>query len=89
MELKSPEVIVDEIDNAYLHEDNETIDIVVNDDEKTFIEELLPFTCPRCSERAIKGNEKLTKNFTEDVNGISLTCKGCSQKLFIHKPVSL
>jgi len=89
MELKSPETIVKEMDNAYLHEDNETIDIVVNDEEKTFIEELLPFPCPRCDEKVIKGNERLTRDFTEDVSGINLICSGCEQKLFIHKPVIL
>ena len=87
MELKTPEEIAKEMSNAYLHEDNETIDIIVDTEDKSFIEELLQFNCPRCTESIIKGNEKLTRQFTEHVSGIQIKCNTCEQKLFVHKPV--
>ena len=84
---KIDEIISENKENIYLWDDKETIDIVVNDENKTFIEELLEFKCLKCDEDIIKGNEELIQEFTENVNGIQIECNSCNQKLFIHKPI--
>lgn len=89
MELKSPKEVIEGMKNAYIHEDKETIDIIVDNEDKTFIEELVVYKCLRCETSIIRGNEKLTKIFTDTVNGIQISCNNCKQKFFIHKPIMI
>ena len=86
--MKETEQILEENgDKIYLWEDESTLDLIVDDEEKKFIEEIVNFKCLKCETNIIIGNEEILKNITNDVNGIQITCKKCEQNWFIHKPV--
>ena len=86
--MKSIEDILSEIkEKAYLWEDNETIDVEVTDEEKSFVKELIDFKCLKCETNVIVGNENVFDKFDDNVKGARIQCKTCEQKWFIHRPV--
>jgi hypothetical protein len=90
--MKSTEEILEELyEKAYLWEDGNTIDLEVNNKEKSFAREIIDFKCVKCGNNIINDNEHLLQSFTETVKGTKIQCKEkeCEQMWFIHKPVSL
>jgi len=88
MQIKSIEDIMKEQgDNVYLWKDDETLDVLIKDTGKNFIEELLNFDCLKCGGKIIDGNEVFLRDFTESVSGIQILCNNCKQKLFVHRKV--
>jgi hypothetical protein len=80
-------ILTENKDKVYLWGDKETIDVVVDNENKSFIEELLNFKCLKCDANIVNGNEHLINNFTESVSGIKIKCANCQLKMFIHKPI--
>jgi len=83
--MKTTENILEEYKDAFLWEDNETIDITIKDDSKTFIENLIDYKCLKCETNVVIGNEKLCQGIDDNVRGIEITCKSCNQRWFIHE----
>ncbi len=71
--------------NTYLWDDEHTVDCCVSK-PLPFIEILHDFKCLSCDSEIMSGNEDLYNSFTDDINGINITCKSCKQQYFIRKP---
>ena len=84
--IKTTENILQEFkDTAFLWKDKETIDITIDVNPKKFIETLVSYKCLKCDGDIMAGNEKLCREVSDDVRGIEITCKSCTQKWFIHE----
>ena len=85
---KTIETILEESKDIFLWEDNETLDVVVEDEIKSFIEILIEYKCLKCENNIVIDNEKFCRGIDENVRGIEITCKSCSQKWFIHEKLA-
>jgi len=87
--IKTTEEILNEHkDVVFLWKDKETLDVIIEDASKKFIESLINYKCLKCDNDVIAGNERLCTNFNDDVRGIEITCRTCNQKWFIHEKFS-
>lgn len=84
--MKTTEEVLTQNPGMHIWSDKETIDITVNDETKTFLEELGVFKCPYCDVLISEVNGEKIKAVTDSVFGMNLTCK-CKQKMYIHKPI--
>lgn len=83
--MKNTETILDEVKDSFLWEDKKTIDVIISDESKTFIEMLADYKCLKCDNNIVMGNQHLCRGMDENVKGIEITCKSCDQKWFIHE----
>jgi hypothetical protein len=85
--MKAIEQIINEYNTTYLWNDGQTIDLLVDTQNKNFIEEMTICKCLRCDSLLANNNTELLKTLNSTVNGINITCKKCRQKWFVHKPL--
>jgi hypothetical protein len=85
--MKSIEELTEELPNTRIWDDNKTLDFELPESNSTFIDQLIPFTCPKCDERIVKGNQDILRGLPVTIKGAQLTCSKCSLPMFIHEPV--
>ena len=87
--MKTTEEVLEEMpERTYLWADGFTIDMLVDNENKSFVKELVDLECLKCGNLLISGNEHLFDGFDGTVKGLGVTCKGCGQKWFVHKPIT-
>ena len=85
--MKTIEQITEELPNTRIWDDQKTLDYELPESEMTFINQLIPFECPRCDRKIIEGNQKVLRGLPVTIKGAHLTCNGCKLPIFIHQPV--
>ncbi len=87
--MNSMEQILEANKDVYLWGDKKTLDVEVNDEALTIIEELIKYICLRCGKNVLTKESKLLKSITSSDTGAQVKCNCCSQDYFIHKPISI